>query len=211
MKLPIVFDNDCISSFLWIKRLDIVNDLFPNQIIIPQSVYDELDKIKTPQYRFVFNDLKSQIIKGNFELRNIIIPSREFNEYYGLISMKNPKRIGKGEAAAIVIAGTLDGTVASNNLRDILPYIGKNNLPYICTEHILCFSYEKNYISLKEGFQIWNDMKGKKRILPNYDFKEIICITFKWCLRFLLFPIENNTIYKGKGKAYFRLPSKNFW
>ena len=174
MKLPIVFDNDCISSFLWIKRLDIVNDLFPNQIIIPQSVYDELDKIKTPQYRFVFNDLKSQIIKGNFELRNITIPSREFNEYYNLISMKNPKRIGKGEAAAIVIAGTLDGTVASNNLRDILPYIGKNNLPYICTEHILCFSYEKKYISLKEGFQIWNDMKGKKRILPNYDFKEIV-------------------------------------
>jgi len=88
--------------------------------------------------------------------------------------MKNPKRIGKGEAAAIVIASTLDGTVASNNLRDILPYVGKKNLPYICTEHILYLSYEKSYFSLEEGNQIWNDMKRKKRILPNYDFKEII-------------------------------------
>jgi predicted nucleic acid-binding protein len=174
LKLPIVFDNDCISSFLWIKRLDIVNALFLNQIIFPQSVYDELNKIKSPQYRFVFNDLKSQILKGNFKLRNIIIPSREFSEYFDLISMKNPKRIGKGEAAAIVIARALNGTLASNNLRDILPHVENNKLPYVCTEDILYLSYERNYISLEEGCQIWNDMKRKKRILPNCDFKEIV-------------------------------------
>ncbi len=174
MELPIVFDNDCISSFLWIKRLDIVNALFPNQIIIPQSVYDELDKIKSSQYRFVFNDLKSQILKGNFKLRDIAIPSQEFTEYFNLISMKNPKRIGKGEAAAIVLTRALSGTLASNNLRDILPYVEKDRLPYVCTKDILYLSYEKNYISLEEGCQIWDDMKRKKRKLPNYDFKEIV-------------------------------------
>jgi len=88
--------------------------------------------------------------------------------------MKNPKRIGKGEAAAIVMARALNGTLASNNLRDILPYVGKNKLPYICTENILYLSYEKNYIPLEEGCQIWNDMKRKERILPNCDFKEIV-------------------------------------
>lgn len=174
MKLPIVFDNDCISSFLWIKRLDIINALFPNQIIIPQSVYDEIDKIKSSQYRFVFNDLKSQIIKKNFELRKIIISSQEFKEYYELIFMKNPKRIGRGEAAAIVMARALNGTLASNNLRDILPYVGKNKLPYLCTEDILYLSFKEHHISLKDGCQIWNDMKRKKRKLPNYDFKEIV-------------------------------------
>ena len=174
MKLPIIFDTDCISSFLWIKRLDIINALFPNEIIIPQSVYDELNKIKSPPYRFVFNDLYSQILKGNFKLKNIMISSREFNEYRKLISMKNPKRIGKGEAAAIVITRALNGTLASNNLRDILPYVGKNKLPYICTEDILYLSYEKKYFSIEEGNQIWNDMKRKKRKLPNYDFKEIV-------------------------------------
>ncbi len=174
MKLPIVFDTDCISSFLWIKRLNIINNLFPNEIIIPQTVYDELNKIKSSQYRFLFNDLYTQILKRNFKLKNIMISDREFSEYCKLISMKNPKRIGRGEAAAIVIAGTLDGTVASNNLSDILPYVGKNKLPYICTEDILYLSYEKSYISIKEGNQIWDDMKRIGRMLPDCDFNEIV-------------------------------------
>ena len=95
MKLPIVFDTDCISSFLWIKKLDIINTLFPNEIIIPQTVYDELNKIKIPQYRFLFNDLYTQILKKNFKVKNIMISDWEFNEYRKLISMKNPKRIGR--------------------------------------------------------------------------------------------------------------------
>jgi len=174
LKLPIVFDTACISSFLWVKRLDIVKDLFPSQIIIPQSVYDELNKIHNPQYRFLFNDLYTQILNGSFKLKNIMVSDQEFNEYRKLISMKNPKRIGRGEAATIVIAGKLDGTVASDNLRDILPYVGKNNMPYICTEHILYYSYEKKFISIKEGSQIWDNMKRTGRILPNCDFKEIV-------------------------------------
>lgn len=173
LKLPIVFDTDCISSFLWIKRLDIINTLFPNQIIIPQTVYDELNKIKNPQYRFLINDLHTQILNNNFELKNIMISDQEFNEYRKLVSMKTPKRIGRGEAAAIVMARSLNGTLASNNLRDILSYVEKNKLPYICTEHILCFSYEKSYISIKEGNQIWDNMKRYKR-LPNCDFEEIV-------------------------------------
>jgi len=58
-------------------------------------------------------------------------------------------------------------------------------------------------------------IKGEDILLINSSYHDMIdftftCITFKWCLHFLLFPIENNTIYRGSGKAYFRLPSKNF-
>lgn len=173
MKLPIVFDTDCISCFLWIKKLDIVKALFPNQIIIPQTVCNELNKMKDPQNRFLFNDLNVQILQNNFKLKDVMVTNWEFNEYCKLISMKNPKRIGRGEAAAIVIAKSLNGTLASNNLSDILPYVGNNKLPYICTEDILYLSYKKNYFSIEEGNQIWNDMKKYKR-LPNYDFKEIV-------------------------------------
>ncbi len=173
MKLPIVFDTDCISSFLWVKRLDVVKNLFPNQIIIPQTVYDELNKIQNPQYRFLFNDLLAQVLNRSFKLKNIMVSDQAFNEYRKLISIKNPKRIGKGEAAAIVIARIQKGTLASNNLSDILPYVGKNKLPYIRTDNILYLSYKKNYISIKDGNQLWNDMKLYKR-LPNCDFKEIV-------------------------------------
>ena len=47
-------------------------------------------------------------------------------------------------------------------------------------------------------------------IMKTSLFYLIKCITFKWCLHFLFFPIENNTIYRGSGKVYFRIPSKNF-
>jgi predicted nucleic acid-binding protein len=173
LKLPIVFDTDCISSFLWVKRLDVVKNLFPNQIIIPQTVYDELNKIQNPQYRFLFNDLLAQVLNRSFKLKDIMVSDQAFNEYRKLISIKNPKRIGKGEAAAIVIARIQKGTLASNNLSDILPYVGKNKLPYIRTDNILYLSYKKNYISIKDGNQLWNDMKLYKR-LPNCDFKEIV-------------------------------------
>jgi predicted nucleic acid-binding protein len=173
LRLPVVFDTDCISSFLWIKRLDIVKNLFPNQIIIPQTVFNELNKMKDPQNRFLFNDLNVQILQNNFKLKDVMVTNWEFNEYCKLISMKKPKSIGKGEAAAIVIARAHKGTLASNNLSDILPYVGNNKLPYICTENILYLSYEKHYISFKDGSQIWNDMKKYKR-LPNCDFVEIV-------------------------------------
>ncbi len=75
-------------------------------------MYDELDKIKCPKYRFVFNDLKTQISKGK--------------------------------------------------------------PPYVCTEDILYLSYQKKYISLNEACKLWNEMKSKRRILPKYDFKEVI-------------------------------------
>jgi predicted nucleic acid-binding protein len=173
LKLPIVFDTDCISSFLWVKRLDVVKNLFPNQIIIPQTVYDELNKIQNPQYRFLFNDLFAQVLNRSFKLENIMVSDLAFNEYRKLISIKNPKRIGKGEAAAIVIARIHKGTLASNNLSDILPYVGKNILPNICTDNILYLSYKKKYISIKEGNQVWNYMKLYKR-LPNCNFIEIV-------------------------------------
>jgi len=54
-----------------------------------------------------------------------------------------------------------------------LPYVGKNKLPNICTDNILYLSYKKNYISIKDGNQLWNDMKLYKR-LPNCYFKEIV-------------------------------------
>ena len=73
LRLPVVFDTDCISSFLWIKRLDIVKNLFPNQIIIPQTVFNELNKMKDPQNRFLFNDLNVQILQNNFKLKDLKI------------------------------------------------------------------------------------------------------------------------------------------
>ena len=50
---------------------------------------------------------------------------------------KGEKIIGKGEAAAIALAKTYNGIIASNNLKDISKYIEKYNLEHVATGDIL--------------------------------------------------------------------------
>jgi len=175
LKTPIVFDTDCISSFLWIDRIDIVKTLFGHQIIIPTPVLDEIKKIKKfSNYAFVYYNVESEINSGCFIVKDITVTNPLLREYMDLISMSNPKRIGKGEASAIVLAKYYNGILASNNLSDVVPYIKNGQPPLLCTEHILFMYYNKGYITADEGQEIWMAMKNKKRILPNYDFYTVI-------------------------------------
>lgn len=175
IQTPIIFDTDCLSSFLWIKRFDILNTLFPNQLIIPQVVYDELSKMrKFPRYSFVFNDLDIELKTNHIQVEDIPVPSTAADEYIDLINPNYIKQIGKGEAAAIVLAKLHNGTLASNNLKDILPHIASGYPPYISTDSILYLYYKQGNMNEEEGCQIWNDMKSKRRALPSYDFNEVI-------------------------------------
>jgi len=168
------FDNDCISSFSWINRLDIIKALFPGQVIIPEVVFEELSKMKKTKFPYVFENIDREITKKNFLIKDIGVTDPYLKEYLQLTSMDNPKKIGRGEAAAIVIAKSLNGTLASNNLSDVLEYVKGGHPPLISTEHILYFSWKVKYISIEEGQAIWQAMKAKKRVLPDYDFFHVI-------------------------------------
>ena len=175
IRTPVIFDSDCISSFLWVQRLDIIRHLFPKQIIVPRQVVDEIAKLKQfPKTKFVFQILEADIENGEIKQKDIVVPSPEALEYAGLTSMTNPKSIGKGEAASIVLAKSLGGTLASNNLRDILPHVKNGQPPYICTDIILFQAHISGYITLEQGSAIWNEMKSKRRMLPPYDFAEVV-------------------------------------
>lgn len=175
IQTPVIFDTDCLSSFLWIRRIDIIITLFPNQVIIPQIVYDELNKMRQySHYRFVIEELDIEIRTGNIHIEDIMIPSDAGDEYARLIAPNDVKQIGRGEAAAIVLAKLHNGTLASNNLRDILPHITSGQPPYISTDAILYLYYQQGRITAEQGSEIWNSMKKKRRVLPKYDFNEVI-------------------------------------
>lgn len=175
MKTPLIFDNDCISSFLWIKRLDIILTLFKGSIIVPEAVENELANMKrSTKYKYVYFDLKDKIDDESIKIEEIPATSVLAQEYGDLISGTNSKRIGKGEAATIVLAKNLSGTVASNNLRDILPYVKDGVPPYVCTDEILYLFYKEGHMSIEEGKKIWNEMKNYGRKLPNYDFDVVV-------------------------------------
>ena len=44
--LRLVFDNDCLASFLWIRRIDILETLYKSRMYIPQIVVDEFSYFK---------------------------------------------------------------------------------------------------------------------------------------------------------------------
>jgi hypothetical protein len=79
--------------------LDIINTLFPGQIIIPEAVYRELGKMKKTNFPYVFENIEREINAKNFTVKDIGIMNPYLNEYLQLIAMDNPKRIGRGEAA----------------------------------------------------------------------------------------------------------------
>ena len=61
--------------------------------------------------------------------------SKEFYDYLQMTTSPEAgmRIIGRGEAAGIAMAKHRDGTLASNNLRDIRLYVEKYEISYITT------------------------------------------------------------------------------
>lgn len=87
---------------------------------------------------------------------------------------KGQKSIGRGEAGGIALAKTYNGILASNNYKDIAPYIEKYHLKHIDTGQILVEALKRGMITETEGNDIWNKMLEKKRKLPDNTFSEYL-------------------------------------
>ena len=72
------------------------------------------------------------------------------------------------------MAKRVDGILASNNYKDIAPYIEKYNLRHIDTGQILVEALRKELITESAGNDIWKKMLEKKRKLPVNTFSEYL-------------------------------------
>lgn len=75
------FDTDCISSFLWVKEENLLLKLYPNRIILPKQVYDELFNPSIPHIKNKVNELCSN---GDISTIEILTNTEEFKLYYEL-------------------------------------------------------------------------------------------------------------------------------
>ncbi len=167
------FDTDCISAFLWVKKEDIVLNLFTGKIILPQPVYDELQNPSIPHIK---NKVSQLCTDSYMSSQKIELGSEVYNLYHELaISPPDGEvKIGRGEAAAIAMAKVYNGTIASNNLKDVAKYVEKYNLKHITTGDILLKALGEGLITESEGNTIWTNMINKKRILPTSTFSQYI-------------------------------------
>lgn len=167
------FDTDCISAFLWVKEENILFKLYPGKIILPKPVFNELNNPSIPHIKRKVNEL---CLSGDVTTKEILVNTEEFKLYYELAISppKGEKTIGKGEAAAIALAKTHNGIIASNNLKDISKHVKKYELEHITTGGILVAALNEGYVDEQTGNQIWLNMINKRRMLPTPTFTEYL-------------------------------------
>jgi len=167
------FDTDCISSFLWVKEEHLLASLYSGKIKIPQQVYNELSYPGTPQLKMRVDAL---ISNGDAAIESILTDTPEYSLYSKLTNAPDEghRVIGKGEAAAIVLASISGGTVASNNLKDVAAYVSELNLRHITTGDIFIVAFEASLITEDEGNATWNAMLAKKRKIGAASFSEYL-------------------------------------
>ena len=173
MTKKLFFDTDCLSSFLWVEREDIILLNYSGRIVIPQFVYEEFCR---PGVQHLLMTLDNLIRTKTVIKMDIPYGSSDADLFRQLTKkpVSGMQTIGKGEASALVLAKSHDGIVASNNLRDVKRYADEFNLQIMTTAEILVEAYGVLYISLPEADKIWKDMLLKKRKLPTASFSEYL-------------------------------------
>ena len=167
----VFFDSDCLSSFLWAHRTNILVDLFGGRMVLPRVVYDEMSSLS-----WMKREIDILTMNNIIEVRDICVGTKEFDTYIQLI--KEPedgfKVIGGGEAAALSFVICGQGILASNNYKDIGQYIRRYGLKNLPTSEIMYMALEKKLISEDEGNKIWKRMRSKNRILPEETFSDYL-------------------------------------
>ena len=170
---PIFFDTDCLSAFLWVNNQSLLAQLYPGRVAIPDAVYSELSNPHIPHLKARIDGM---ISSGNAQIRDIQAGTAEHALYRKLTS--NPSAghmiIGRGEAAGIVLAKSQGGILASNNLRDISPYIREFSLQHVTTGDILKEALGQGLITEATGNQLWQGMLKKRRQLGYQTFSDFL-------------------------------------
>mgnify|MGYP000985474802 FL=1 len=167
------FDTDCMSSFLWVKKENILLQLYPGRIVLPQEVFEELSNPSIPHIR---KKISSLCTNKDVIIKQIMANTEEFTIYYEL-AISPPKGeiiIGRGEAAALALARAYNGIIASNNLKDISKYVDKYRLNHVTTGDILVLALNNGLIDESTGNQIWSGMLSKRRLLPSASFSDFL-------------------------------------
>ncbi len=167
----IFFDTDCLASFLCVGVENYLVQLYPDRLVLPQKVYDEIERVT-----FLKIAIDRLITNGRFVVNRMVFESPEGELYTKLTSNPDPgyKVIGSGEAAAISLAKYNDGILGSNNMNDILPYIHSYKLKHTTTADILIDAFYKDLITEGKGNVIWKNMVNRNRKLPETTFSDYL-------------------------------------
>lgn len=169
MTKNVFFDTDCISSFFKVRQRNIIEELFNARIVFPEEVYEELSNPKVPHLKKQADEM---INNGTATIESIAVGSNAFIIFRKLTDPFNKPMIGNGEGAAIALAYTNGGILASNNLKDVARYVKEYKLEHYTSLTILILAEEQGLLEELECEHIWRSMKRNGIMLPEGSYAE---------------------------------------
>jgi predicted nucleic acid-binding protein len=163
---PIILDADFLSSFAWVRRLDIVEKLYSGRMVVLEEVLEELRRVPHLASR-----VELSIKKGHIRLETMLADSPEALR---LATLLDSGKYGSGEASCMAYLAEHDGILASNNLADVREFCERNEKRLLTTADVLYRAYEIGQINLEEADEVWAGMLSKRRKLPASSFTEYL-------------------------------------
>jgi predicted nucleic acid-binding protein len=157
----VLLDSDVIIHLFKAGRLSLLQELYPDRVIILDVVYLEL--LENPT---INNHIENLV---RFKLAKIYdFPTQNdevMNEY---ISLTQSQLKGKGESACMAVCRFDKNILASSNLRDIKPYCAQHSIQYLTTLDLLAIAFQRQVITEADADQCIKDIKAKGSRLPHY-------------------------------------------
>ncbi len=166
IKPPLVLDTDFISSFAWIDRLDILEKMYANNMIVIDEVMFELRRVQ-----HLYDRLGKCIARGSIK-RHFVLASDPEAQY--LAHMLDSGKYGTGESVCMAYLKYNQGTLGSNNLKDVKDFCVRNDIKLITTADVICEACNRDIVDDVEAETIWSQMLSKKRKLPAQSFSEYL-------------------------------------
>jgi len=166
----VIFDTDCLSSFLCVNEEGLLLQLFKGRMAIPEMVEFEFRKKSKLHVK-----LMRLVDRGEVIVLAIEPDTAEFDlykEYTEEITAYHAA-MGWGESAATALAQVNGGTLASNNLRDIRRLVDHLALPHLTTADILVAICREGKKSQGQLEVVWREMRKECR-MPAETFGEYL-------------------------------------
>lgn len=163
---PLVLDADFLSSFTWVDRLDILEGLYGDHMVLLDEVTLEIARVSHLATR-----VEACVRRGTIHALSMAADSPEALE---LAQILDTGKYGRGESACMAYLLHNPGTMGSNNLADVRGFCARNGKKLICTGDCLCQALDQNMITLPEGDALWRRMIEKRRRLPTASFSEYV-------------------------------------